>query len=126
MFKNGTALIVDDQEDNREILCEILKDTGRVIKAANGMEALSRQEEMSDEIEGIIRDLVMPVMDGCEFLERRKISEHSGDCGNGRGRYGGRKSLSGNGAWDMVRKPYNPRTLLLRQNIIYRKGNSVY
>ncbi len=118
MLKDCTTLIVDDQEFNREILCEILKDTGRVITAENGAEALLRLEELGDEIEGIILDLLMPVMDGYEFLERftaeakyRNIpvivaTAEVDDAVENR--------CLQMGAWDMVRKPFNPLTLLLR------------
>lgn len=120
MLRDCTTLIVDDQEYNREILCEILKDTGRVVKAENGMEALRLLEEMGDEIEGIILDLMMPVMDGYEFLKRFTAQEkyrnipvivataEVDDAVENR--------CLEMGAWDMVRKPFNPFALRLRLN----------
>ncbi len=118
MLKNCTTLIVDDQDYNREILCEILKDTGRVITAENGAEALLRLEESGNEIEGIILDLVMPVMDGYEFLERFTADERFRNIpvivATAEVDTAVENRCLKMGAWDMIRKPFNPLTLLLR------------
>ncbi len=120
MLQDCTTLIVDDQEYNREILCEILKDTGRVIQAQNGEEALHLLEEMGDEIEGIILDLLMPVMDGYAFLERftaeKKYRNIPVIVATAEDDVAVENRCLQMGAWDMVRKPFNPLTLLLRLN----------
>jgi len=61
------ALVVDDDPGNREIICRLLeKEDVRFQEAANGSVAL---ELVAAEIPGLILlDLMMPVMDGFEFL----------------------------------------------------------
>ena len=67
------VLIVDDDPDIREILAETLVDKGfDVATAANGLEALRILESMSVPPSAILLDLMMPIMDGYGFLERRR------------------------------------------------------
>jgi CheY-like chemotaxis protein len=56
-------LVVDDQQDNREILSAVLSGRGhRVIEACNGLEAVKLAARERPDL--IIMDLSMPVMDG--------------------------------------------------------------
>jgi len=67
-------LIVDDDEGIRDALGEILRDEGfPVATAANGEEAMTwlRQERPRSCI--VLLDLMMPVMDGDEFLRRKRL-----------------------------------------------------
>ena len=66
--KEESILIVDDLEFNRNILREMMKDQYKIHEASNGREALEILEEHSTEIRLILLDIVMPVMDGREFL----------------------------------------------------------
>lgn len=66
--KEESILIVDDLEFNRNILREMMKDQYKIFEASNGREALEILEEHSTEIRLILLDIVMPVMDGKEFL----------------------------------------------------------
>lgn len=66
--KEDSILIVDDLEFNRIILREMMQDRYRIYEASNGREALEILEEHSTEIRLILLDIVMPVMDGREFL----------------------------------------------------------
>ena len=71
------ALVVEDEEDIRNLLVEQLLDKGcQVRKANNGAVAL---QLVRDEIPDIIFvDIVMPVMDGVIFVsELRKLPETS-------------------------------------------------
>ncbi|RKG74182.1 response regulator [Corallococcus exercitus] len=65
-----TLLLVENNEDVREALREILESEGyRALTAVNGQDALNvlaRQERMPGLI---LLDLVMPVMDGHAFIE---------------------------------------------------------
>jgi signal transduction histidine kinase/DNA-binding response OmpR family regulator len=69
------ALVVDDQSDNRQILRRALEDEGwQVSEAENGRLALDRVDERAPSL--ILLDLMMPVMDGFEFvLEMRKRAD---------------------------------------------------
>jgi CheY-like chemotaxis protein len=65
-------LIVEDDEDMRESLGEILRFEGyRVAGAANGREALQRLQH-GDAPCIILLDLMMPVMSGWEFREQQR------------------------------------------------------
>ncbi len=71
------ALVVEDEEDIRNLLVEQLLDKGcQVRKADNGDVALQRVNEEIPDI--IFVDIVMPVMDGILFIsELRKKPETS-------------------------------------------------
>lgn len=63
-------LIVDDVEINREIMaCHF--DDYEIVMAGNGQEALDRIIECNYDIDIILLDIMMPVMNGFEFLEKR-------------------------------------------------------
>jgi CheY-like chemotaxis protein len=66
------VLVVDDDQDIRDALCELLLDEGyQAVAAANGAEALSylRSRELPCVI---LLDLMMPIMDGWEFRRQQK------------------------------------------------------
>ena len=69
------VLVVDDQEINRDALGVILEDYYEVIYAENGKEALELMNEHFDELSIVLLDLMMPVMNGYEVLERVKDDE---------------------------------------------------
>lgn len=74
-----TALIVDDEEFNRDILIEFLEEAGyRVIGAANGQQALD-QLAAHPETDLIILDRMMPDLDGLEVLKRIKADPQRRD-----------------------------------------------
>ena len=69
------ALVVDDMRENRSLLRRALENEGwQVDEAANGQEALAH---IDDEVPALILlDLMMPVMDGFEFvaeMRRRRL-----------------------------------------------------
>jgi two-component system, chemotaxis family, chemotaxis protein CheY len=64
-------LIVDDEEDILQALHEIFADEGYAVAvAANGLEALEILRTCDDPPRLILLDLMMPQMDGWEFLAR--------------------------------------------------------
>lgn len=65
------VLVVDDDPDIREAMIEVLEENGHAATgAANGNEALAHLRAAPDQPCLILLDLMMPVMDGFEFLER--------------------------------------------------------
>lgn len=66
-------LIVDDSEMNREIINEIFKDTYTIFQASDGEEALKVLDN-NQTIDIILLDLIMPNMDGKEFLKVKKTN----------------------------------------------------
>ena len=72
------ALVVDDDLGSREMLRSALEREGwQVAEAENGRRALERLDERKPSL--ILLDLMMPVMDGFEFLmQMRKLEEWRG------------------------------------------------
>jgi hypothetical protein len=72
------SLVVDDQPTNRDILRRALEKEGwQVSEAENGRVALDRVAEKPPSL--ILLDLMMPVMDGFEFvIELRKVEAWRG------------------------------------------------
>jgi twitching motility two-component system response regulator PilH len=71
----ATVLVVEDQRAQREMMAETLaKDGLRVVAAADGREALQKLRETPPDV--IVLDVVMPNMNGYEFLrEVRKLPD---------------------------------------------------
>ncbi len=65
-----SILIVEDNTDIRQYLCEELGKTYHILKAENGEEALSIVKEQ--EVSLILTDVMMPVMDGLQLCKQIK------------------------------------------------------
>jgi len=74
-WDSGSALVVEDDTSTRKMLCKMLEDYGlNVAEAGNGRIALERVQEKPPGV--IFLDLMMPVMNGFEFIEElRKTPE---------------------------------------------------
>lgn len=71
----SVVLVVDDDRDLREAICETLEDEGvRTIGAADGAEALAVLRR-GDEVRLVLLDLMMPVMTGWEFRHQQLRDE---------------------------------------------------
>lgn len=62
-------LVVDDNSTCRDILAELFEEKYEIIHASNGLEAINALSIQLGKIEAILLDIVMPTMDGFEFLE---------------------------------------------------------
>ena len=72
-----TIMVVEDNAELRQFICDILGDTYRMTGVADGRMAL---EEMEKEIpDFIITDIMMPRMDGIELVKRIKENVHTCD-----------------------------------------------
>lgn len=64
-----TVLVVEDTEDLREMFLDMLQHEGyRAVGAENGRVALEVLKSMRDEPCLVLLDMMMPVMDGREFI----------------------------------------------------------
>ncbi len=66
-----TVLIVDDDMINRMLLKALLKKSSRVtaiVEAENGSDALEKAR-VTDNIDIILLDVMMPILNGIEFLK---------------------------------------------------------
>jgi two-component system cell cycle response regulator DivK len=110
-------LVVEDQEDNRQILRDLLANAGyRLTEAENGEQALAAVEQQPPDL--ILMDIQLPVLDGYEATRRIKANPSlraipiiavtsyalSGDEDKARAA----------GCDDFVPKPYSPRQLLVK------------
>lgn len=65
----ATILIADDEEMIRSLVKLVLTSANhQVLVAANGLEAVALFRSFSSLIDLVVTDLVMPVMDGYEFV----------------------------------------------------------
>jgi two-component system chemotaxis response regulator CheY/putative two-component system response regulator len=68
---NKKVLVVDDDPINRKLIVRILAKKGvESLEAGNGVEAFSILEK--NDVDIILLDIVMPVMNGIEFLKEIK------------------------------------------------------
>lgn len=65
-------MVVEDNELNRDILCDLLSDTYNVLQAENGKEALEILKEQEAPVSAIMLDLQMPIKNGYDFLDALK------------------------------------------------------
>ncbi|EGB93586.1 putative sensory box/GGDEF domain/EAL domain protein [Clostridium sp. D5] len=123
MFSKKKILVVEDNELNRELLCQILSSEYNVLEAENGQAALDILKQYGEGISLILLDIVMPVMDGYTFLSVMKAepafssipvivaTQNDGESDE--------VAALSHGAADFVAKPYKPQIILHRAaNII--------
>lgn len=72
------VLVIDDEPDLRELYSVTLREAGHeVLTASNGAEGLGILQR--ERLDIVLVDLMMPVMDGYEFLQHlRRMPEHRG------------------------------------------------
>ncbi len=114
-FPNTTqsVVLVEDDPDIREAICDILELEGYKVSAyENGKEALDRLHE-SPNPGLIILDLMMPVMNGFQFLKARSNDEALSDipCFVVSA-VGKRKEVMSEGAQGFLRKPVDADDIL--------------
>ncbi len=115
-----TILLVDDEDLLREGLREILElRKFSVLEAANGADALE-QFALADKIDLVISDVVMPEMDGVDFIDHLRksfpdvpILTMSGGSRVVSARYGLDSALL-SGANDTISKPFTSKQLLAK------------
>ena len=114
----NTILVVDDEELVKKSLTDVLTSEFEVIGACNGKEALELLERNINRIAVIVLDLIMPVMDGFEFMDEFRLHKEYDNipvivATSNEDWHSEKKCLEA-GVWDFVMKPYNPVLLQFR------------
>lgn len=117
-------LIVDDEEDIRELLSITLKEEGYpVALAASGEEALRAAEKENPHL--ILLDLMLPNMDGLEVTRRLKGKEKTRDIPivmlTARGEESDIVRGLELGAEDYITKPFSRKVLVARLKAVLRR-----
>lgn len=118
MDKKDTILVVDDEELIKKTLIDVLVNEFDVMCACNGREALDLLEKNRDKIAAIVLDLIMPVMDGFQFMDEFRLHKEYDNipvivATSNEDWHSEKKCLEA-GVWDFVMKPYNPELLTFR------------
>lgn len=122
-------LIVEDNEFNRALLVEILSSQYETLEAENGKVGLEILEREKEAVSLILLDIVMPVMNGYEFLDTLKANpaiasipvivttQNEGE--------NDEIAVLERGASDFVAKPYKAKVILRRvASIIHLRENA--
>jgi len=110
-------LVVDDQEDNRQILRDLLTSVGyEIIEAEDGEQAIIMAAARPPDL--ILMDIQMPILDGYEATRRMKADRAS--CAipiivvTSYALSGDEEKALAAGCDAYITKPYSPRQLLAR------------
>jgi len=116
-------LVVDDEERVRSLLRQYLTREGfEVLTAADGREALQMARQKPDLI---VLDVMMPVLDGYEFLRRYRAESYgTAPVIMLTARVEDADAVLGLelGADEYVTKPFSPRVLVARVRALLRRG----
>lgn len=116
-------LIVDDEEKIREMIGKFANHEGHdVTLASDGKQAISFFEKQDFDV--VILDVMMPEIDGYETLKRMKqIKDVPCIFLTALGQEYDRIYGFDVGAEDYVTKPFSPKELMMRINVILRREN---
>jgi len=114
---NRCILVVEDQEDNRQIVRDLLTTTDyEVMEAENGQEALAAVAKQRPDL--ILMDIQLPVMDGYEATRRIKADPALAGIPviavTSYALSGDEEKARAAGCDDFVPKPFSPRQLLAK------------
>ena len=121
-MKHRTILVVDDEIDLLEMIQSIFERAGftNILTAASGREALKIWKDQQPDM--IVLDIMMPKMDGLSVLkEIRETSNIPVLLLTARGEAEDRVTGFENGADDYLVKPFYPKELLLRVQVILNR-----
>jgi two-component system, OmpR family, alkaline phosphatase synthesis response regulator PhoP len=127
-MKKGKILVVDDEVYIVHILDFSLGMEGyEVVTALNGEEALAKAAEHRPDL--VVLDIMMPKMDGYETCRRLKAEELTRNIPvillSAKGRNVDQKMGFEAGADDYITKPFSPRKLVERINVILNQQGEV-
>ena len=111
--KRGRLLIVDDEAELKDALCETLADEGyKTVGATSGAEGLQALEKQDFDL--LLSDLMMPGMDGIQLLRKALEIDPNlvGIIMTGQGTIPSAVEAMKVGAFDYVLKPFDLKTML--------------
>lgn len=115
-------LVVDDQQDNIDLMCEMLEDNDMVaLEAQNGHDALVLAKKEQPDV--VVLDVQMPDMDGYEVCRQLKLDETTAHIPVIflTATYSSEKSIVKGldlGAYDYITKPFREAELLARIKVM--------
>ncbi|MCA6572573.1 MAG: response regulator transcription factor [Pseudanabaena sp.] len=121
----STVLVVEDSVTQREMIEDLLKSIGLIVKTAgDGIEAIEQMQGSCPDI--VVMDIVMPRMNGYELCRRIKTDPKTervpvvmcSSKGEEFDRYWGRKQ----GADAYIAKPFQPQELVGTVKQLLRKA----
>lgn len=115
-MNNLKILVVDDEDDIRNLLCDFLRNDKFIpIEAEDGEDALNKFNKYSNELSLIILDVMMPKKDGFEVLkEIRKVSDIPIIMLTAKVQEKDQLNGFEYGADDYIQKPFLPSVLMAR------------
>lgn len=125
MADTPTILIVDDEEDVRELVGSNLRRAGmKVAEAADGHQGVAMARTLAPDL--VVLDVMMPVMDGLQACAALRGDESTADIPilmlTAKGQLPDRIAGLERGADDYLAKPFSPRELVLRIQALLRRA----
>jgi len=121
------VLLVDDSDDFREFMRDVLSESYTVVEAVNGQEAWSQLKKTRPDI--ILSDVMMPVMDGNQFCRLVKDTPEYADIPfvllTARLATEHKKEGYESGADDYITKPFDIDLLNLRIRNLMRRAHTM-
>ncbi|WP_273497696.1 response regulator transcription factor [Peptoniphilus rhinitidis] len=122
MFK---ILVVDDEKSIREVIRTYAEFEGHeVVEASDGLEAIDSVKE--EDFDVIVMDIMMPKLDGfSSYKEIRKLKDIPVLMLSARGEEYDKLFGFEIGIDDYVTKPFSPKELMARLNVIVNRNNKI-
>ncbi|MEQ9426653.1 MAG: response regulator [Cyclobacteriaceae bacterium] len=119
-------MIVDDHNEIRQYISEVLTGHYNVIEASNGQDALEKLAKKPVDL--IMTDLMMPWLDGFELIEKLEQDESLSDIPvmvvSARNTEKDKNRVLDIGVNDFVSKPFDPTELVKRINNLIQRSDS--
>jgi two-component system, cell cycle sensor histidine kinase and response regulator CckA len=127
MNKKDKVLIVEDQDDLRDLLKSILEENGfSVLTAFDGVDAVEVFTEHKDEIGVVLSDIGLPRLGGWDALIKMREIEPDlkGILASGYFHENVKEEIIRSGAKTMIQKPYNtPQVVAMIRKLLAGDDN---
>ena len=129
MSEADRVLVVEDDEETRDLLKKYLQDNGCIVRAVPDGNGLWTALDADDEVNVIILDIMLPGEDGLTLCKRLSLDEKYSDIPvimlTARREETDRIIGLEMGADDYLPKPFNPRELLARIRSVLRRSRAM-